>query len=229
MSQANQHRIQISSGRGKAAIGMLAFSIGLGSGQAALAQGDVYKPTGSRVGRPAPAQAPDNVTMSPIDVARATVNQFADCIVRNDKKLTAACLWDGNLTMPQSLLRGAIFRAAYNRDFASRALTFSEQPIDYAVYLEEQKSPEAVRYLVLLDFADCVVRAEASNARAFAIAIPGSKGEKDALAVLQPQLGPCFPAGVNVTFNKSILSAVLAEALYREVEAGQMPLAEASR
>ncbi|HWJ68835.1 MAG TPA: hypothetical protein VNS79_02130 [Sphingobium sp.] len=217
----------------------------------ALAQGNIYAPTGTRIGRPAPAKVPDNVSMSDADKARMTVSQFADCIVRTDKKqtqrylaatfrsaesgkivndlATSECLWNANLRMPYELLRGAIFRSVYAQNFAASALRFPDEPVDYTGYLDDKTSPDAIRYLILMDFADCVARADASSVRAFVLAPPASQTEKAALTTLQPQLGPCFPAGANVTFNKSVLSAILAEALYREVEAGQSISAEASR
>ena len=84
-------------------------------------------------------------------------------------------------------------------------------------------------HAIMMNFASCVVRADAANSRAYLLAGPGRSGEMRALAALQPQFGPCFPAGGNLTLNKSVLSAKLAEALYREAMAARTNMPEAPR
>lgn len=228
--------------------------IGLGGALAALllalpfaeparAQGERYTPTGSRVGRPAPADVPDNSSLADATKARLMVYRFADCSIRSNKKtaqgymdakaesqassklmnplVSEECLWNADLRMPIPLLRGAIFRAAYYRDFEKADLKLREAPVDFQTYVEDPKQPSVARYLVTLDFADCVVRADPAGVRAYVMAEPDSKAETAALAAIQPKLGPCFPASVQMTVNRSNLSAMLAEALYREIEAGR--------
>lgn len=215
----------------------------LSVGGAALAQSDLYSPTGSRVGRPPPAKAPDTGGLSDADRTRAMVNQFADCMVRSDRRRTGLflaakadapeaeelmkrlvsnqCVYTGTLIMQPSLLRGSIFRSLYLREFPGASPRLGEQEIDFASYVADPKSADGNRYLVLMDFAGCVVRADPANTAAYVAAEPGSGAENAALAALQPKLGPCFPAGAEVTINRSVLSASLAEAVYRESEAGR--------
>ncbi|HEY1124948.1 MAG TPA: hypothetical protein VGE65_04895 [Sphingobium sp.] len=221
------------------------------AGEAAIAQGDKYTPTGSRVGRPAPADVPDNVSLADATKARLMVYQFADCSIRTNKKTAQAymsakaesqasskamnalvseeCLWNADLRMPVPLLRGAIFRAAYYRDFEKAELKLPEKGVDFQTFVEDPTSPNVARYLVTLDFADCVVRADPSGVRTYVMAEPDSKAETAALAAIQPKLGPCFPANAKMTVNRSNLSAMLAEALYREIEAGRTVAVEAPR
>jgi hypothetical protein len=216
----------------------------------ALAQGERENPTGSRIGRAKAATIPDRAGLSNIDEARITMDAFADCMVTRDSRKATAyrdtkyddpkarellkdmvsdqCLMDGMLRMPNDLLRGSIFKSFYRREVKAGDAPFQEKAVDFVNYLNDPAMPDARRYLILLDFAGCVVRADAAKARAFILVEPGSSAEKAALAALQPQFGPCFPAGANVTLNKSIISAVLAEALYREATNARTTVAEAS-
>lgn len=236
-------------GRGLRAVTLLVLASLMG--EAALAQGEKYTPTGSRVGRPQPADVPDSNTMADATKARLMVYQLADCAIRSNRKSAATfmdakaesqassksmnalvneeCLWNADLRMPSTLLRGAIFRAAYYRDFEKAELKLREAPVDFATFVEDPKQPSVARYLVTLDFADCVVRADPAGARAYVMAAPDSKAETAALTAIQPKLGPCFPANAQMTVNRSNLSAMLAEALYREIEAGRTVAVEASR
>lgn len=216
---------------------------GLFGSSMAMGQGDNYMPTGSRVGRPAPAQPADNAKMSDDAKARILVHDFSACIIRSNERransymnakaqtseasrqlkdlISSECLWDADLTMPNRLLRGAIFRAAYLRDFDKAPLTLPEKAVDFATYVEDLKAPANIDYIIMQDFADCVVRADVAGSKAFVIATPGSKAEGDALTAVMPQLGPCFPQEAKLTVNRANLSAVLSEALYREIEAGR--------
>ncbi|OJY67088.1 MAG: hypothetical protein BGP16_17970 [Sphingobium sp. 66-54] len=216
----------------------------------ALAQGERENPTGSRIGRAKAASVPDRAALSDIDKARITTDAFADCSVTRDPRKAAVyrdlhyddpkarqvlndivssdCLRDATLRMPGDLLRGSIFKAFYRREVKPSDRSFQEKAFDFRGYVSSPEAPEAQRYLIMMDFADCVVRADAGTARGFMLAEPGSSAEKTALAALQPQLGPCFPAGVQVTLNKSIVSAILAEALYREATGARTTEAEAS-
>jgi len=221
------------------------------AGEAAVAQGGKYTPTGSHVGRPQPADVPDSASMADATKARLMVYQLADCAIRSNKKNAAAfmdakaeskdsakqidalinseCLWNADLRMPVPLLRGAIFRAAYYRDFEKAELKLRETPVDFRTHVEDPTQSNVTRYLVTLDFADCVVRADPAGVRSYVMAEPDSKAETAALVAIQPKLGPCFPASAQMTVNRSNLSAMLAEALYREIEAGRFVAVEAPR
>lgn len=235
----------------RAAVALPSAALMLAVALPASAQGERENPTGSLIGRGKAAVLPGRAGISDIDRARLVVDAFADCSVTNEKRKAVAyrdkkyddpeasklmsalvssdCLMmDGRLSMPDELLRGAIFKAFYRREIKAGDVPFQEKEVDFATYLNDVKAPASQRYLILLDFAGCVARADAANSRAFVLAEPGSSQEKTALTALQPQFGPCFPAGANVTLNKSIVSAVLAEALYREATSAQTVVAEAS-
>jgi hypothetical protein len=217
----------------------------------AHAQGELENPTGSRVGRARPADMPEMAGLSRIDRVRATVDLYADCLVTGSTRkalayremkyddpksgdtliriATTDCLRLGELRMPVDLLRGSVFESFFRRDYVDSPLKLAEKGVDFSQFVNDPKATSSARYLLLMGFADCVVRTDATNTKAYVLAFPGSSEEKQALGALQPVLGPCFPAGGQVTFNKSVMSAILAEALFREVEAGHSNMPEAPR
>jgi len=208
----------------------------------AWAQSDREMELGSRIAKPKPADIPDYPGMSDADRGRATAFQFAQCmLLKNSRKAEAYfaikrddpqsdvtlkkladndCLRDGGLRMPTELLRGALFRAAYIKQFPRIPTTLATAEVDFDTYLNDPKAPAMVQYRVLMDFADCVVRSDFANADRFVRTQPGSPEENAALGALMPKLGPCMVSGVKVTLNRSVISAVLSEALYREGLAG---------
>lgn len=235
----------------RVAVALAAVGAALTLAMPAPAQEEWENPTGSRVGRARPARIPEQPGLSPADRARVTIDEFAECIVTRDPRRTSAyldlkygdpeadkllvsavsneCLYEGKLGMPLDLLRGAIYRALYLRDVKASDVPFQEKPIDFASHVTDITVTKVRNHAIMMNFASCVVRADAANSRAYLLAGPGRSGEMRALAALQPQFGPCFPAGGNLTLNKSVLSAKLAEALYREAMAARTNMPEAPR
>ncbi len=204
------------------------------------AAAQVEKPTGTRIGRPAPAYIPPNTRLADEDRARITTNDFARCVVQGDRKLVvdalaapvddpeanaklarvrfSDCLADGMLHMPPPILRGAFFRALYLRDFDKREWRPADVPTDYGRFAVNKAQPAAASYFSMMAFADCLVRKDLGNSQKLVLSVPGSKPEEAALAILVPQMGPCLLNGMQVKFSRSMLSAVLAEALYRAAQ-----------
>ena len=195
-------------------------------------------PTGSRIGRPAPAAAPENPKLSDEDRALRTTFDYARCLVQYDEKefrpllslepkifnekqrkalIRPACLRSGELTMPGPLLRGAIFRAFYLKDWAQSPIAAFAQPVNYFQFVERE-NPSQVAAATMLDFASCVIRADQANARAFVVGMPGENKFEEALRALIPRMGPCMPVGIEVQFSKSTLVGYLSEAVYWEAK-----------
>jgi len=216
---------------------------------AGLVGAQTEKSTGSRIGRVAPATPPDNTRMADEDRALQTTFEYARCLVQTDEKTfrpllslepkvlsedqrdalsQPACLRYGELRMPQPILRGAIFRAFYLKDWSRRPAGEFGEPIDYFKFIDQQDKGQFMA-AAMLDFASCVIRADPANGRLFVSGIPGEPQFENALQQLVPQLGPCLPAGLEVRFSKSNLSAYFAEALYWETSiAAEAPAAIAS-
>jgi hypothetical protein len=226
----------------KSAAGLLALigalAVTAGGGCAWAQQTDREMELGSRISRPKPADIPDYPGMSDTDRARATAFQFAQCIVVKQRRRADAhfamkrddpqsndvlrkladndCLRYGELRVPLELLRGAIFRSAYLSQFPHMPTKLATTAVDFDTYLSDPKGASIVQYRILMDFADCVVRADFPNSDKIVRSEPGSPQENAALAALMPSLGPCMVSGFKVTLNRSVVSAVLSEALYRE-------------
>lgn len=171
-----------------------------------------------------PAADPSVRDVSEEDRARQTMNSYAACLVRTRSvKVSRAlarptaevqsalagladssCLNDGKLKMSGDLLRGALYRALYLRDFARTA------PVSDAAPGAVPASSD-----VLQQFGYCVDQADPLNARAFVASVPATGAERAALQGLGPALSRCVAPGNNVRFSRSTLQGVLAEAAYR--------------
>ena len=69
--------------------------------------------------------------------------------------------------------------------------------------------------VALRRFADCVVRAEPSQAHTLVWSRIGSRSEDDAFAALAPQMSGCLSKDRQLRFTKISLRGVIGETLYR--------------
>lgn len=196
---------------------------------------------GSRITRPEPAEPDYRSKLPEAEQARALVDEFAQCtldysptavdealeFIPGTSESSAAlaklarprCLSNATLRMPSDLLRGALFRAKVLNEFVDQPLVFASEPIDLTQMITDSGNKDQLRFLILQDFGSCVVRSNPEVAAAFIVELAGSEKEQEALDQLVPLLGPCLPEGSELAFSKSMLSAQLAEALYRDLSA----------
>jgi hypothetical protein len=66
-----------------------------------------------------------------------------------------------------------------------------------------------------MDFADCVVAADPYSADYLFRTVSGTPEEKEALAALEPSLGPCLPQGLRIRFDPDMLRVWMGEALWQ--------------
>jgi hypothetical protein len=151
------------------------------------------------------------------------MNDYAVCLVtshhgavrkawarKSDAEVAAAlakvsvsdCLAEGRLIMPPQLLRGALYRALYLRDFGKRP------PSASASGPMHEDNP-------LRLFGHCVYAIDPVDVRAFVMADPATALEKEAIAALGPALAQCVSPGSQIRFSPAVLQAILAEAAYR--------------
>lgn len=127
-------------------------------------------------------------------------------------RLLDGCLRNGAPPLDPRLVRGSIYEAMYERDFASGgARTFDSVP---PLAMPTQGTNPAFEG-ALLRFGECVVRAAPADARALLASEPGGGDETSAIAALNPRLSPCMTSGLTVTFSAPVLRGVIAEALYK--------------
>ena len=199
--------------------------IGWGAAQIAAAQVS-SPPTGSLLNDPAAAITSRNIADA--DKAHQAMNDYAVCLVKtnpigvrkavrngSDAEVGAAlgrlstdsCLMDGMLRMPQTLLRGAVYRALYLRDFIR------------APAIVSSVKPDGVDDDPLRAFGFCVNTLDGVNTRTFVMATPATSVEKAALSALTPALSRCVSPNNRIRFTRAVLQGTLAEAAYRQASA----------
>jgi hypothetical protein len=226
----------------RAGLAVIALAAAL---QGLPAQAQKESRIGSNIPAPASAEYPDTPGLSKVDRARIVSNNFGRCVVATYRKkadllvakrlfgkelmislkrlATGECLYDVDLTIPTELMLGSIFRALYIRDYGQQPPAIQPQPIDFKAFAGTAEGPDLNNHLALAGFADCVVRSDLVNSRNYLFSTPGSKNETAALNALGPQFNQCLPKGLEIKFSKSVMSAILAEALYREAQSATAP------
>jgi hypothetical protein len=127
------------------------------------------------------------------------------------------CLSGGDLSISNGLFRGGLFRALYMREFRL------DGPVNFAPelatgYQDRYPQPytdEARSSIAMMNFAECVSRADGANVRLLVGSVAGSSVETSAIQALAPKLGPCIAQGNQIRFSKPILKGALAEGIYR--------------
>ncbi len=113
-----------------------------------------------------------------------------------------------------TMLRGAIYKAMYVRDFAGKAPEMGSAP-DYTVDARGQDAAAVKNYVADRQFAACVIRAKPDLARAYVLAEPEGNAEFDALKALQPTIEDCTSSDRDAPMTRSTISGLVSEVLYR--------------
>jgi hypothetical protein len=207
------------------------------AGIAAAAYGQA---TGSIRKDSAPIDVPDGRVTG--DAARAVSDNLAFCIVKrhylsvrkalapprnlmNDYKFLPKLMdndcfsgsgtvrsgggvaWMDLTTNPISF-RGGLYKALVRKDFGRRPATFGAA----ALVIEGDDGQ-------ILQFADCVVRADPESSRRLLLTVAGTSGEQMAIDAVKPGLAKCAVPDMRMRFSKGALIGDLAEAYYREADA----------
>jgi hypothetical protein len=172
-------------------------------------------------------------------ISQRTMNKYAGCLLRTFRKRALAflrlppasyeamlaarklatgwCLREGALSFRFQLLRGGLYEALYEEQFerAGAAGLTAVPPVDYSGGNPTPLSDETAFAIALVQFADCVVRANPTASRALILSKVTSDEEKAAFASLTPHLGGCLVSGTQLKFSRPMLRGFVAEALYR--------------
>lgn len=133
-----------------------------------------------------------------------------------ESALDARCLDHAPLVMPADGLRGAYFQELYRERFMSGPPTLPSAPIDFGAGSSADLSVEAKMDIALRVFADCVAHRDLSDAHALILSAPGTLHETYALRALMPHFSACLVQGSQWTLNKSAISGLLSEVIYRQ-------------
>jgi hypothetical protein len=130
---------------------------------------------------------------------------------------TSDCLYNGQLRFQPPMFRGALYEALYRIDFRARPIPdlAAAPAVDYAGADTASLNETQRGWVALQSFADCVVRAAPSAARALVLSGIGASEERRAFALVTPALGPCLVAGVELRFSRPVLRGLISESLYR--------------
>ena len=175
-----------------------------------------------------------NRKMSDDDKARQITNDFAVCMAKTATKrveyalglnsLVASyraltkiadpdCLVGKELLMPPRLLRGALFRALYIRDFGKAAPTGSPVRIDYAA--EAEANHDERDLATATAFGSCIAKLNPEASRAFVMSAVATPEERVAIDSLRPAMGDCLRDGT-LKLSRAVLQSIMSEVLYRE-------------
>lgn len=113
-----------------------------------------------------------------------------------------------DLTTNPVSFRAGLYKALIRKDYGRRPATFGPA----ALVMEGDNSQ-------VLQFADCVVRADPENSRQLLLAVAGTSVEQAKVDALRPSFGKCAIANTRIAFSKANLIGFLAEAYYREADA----------
>ncbi|HEX8215024.1 MAG TPA: hypothetical protein VF582_06080 [Allosphingosinicella sp.] len=199
--------------------------------------------------RPSAPAPPTYMGLSRDDeqTAQRTMNKYAGCLLRTFRKRALAylrlppaslesiaaarklatgwCLREGALGFRFPLLRGGLYEALYEEQFkrAGPAGLPAVPPIDYTGGNPAPLSDETAVAIALVQFADCVARANPTASRALILSKVASDEERAAFASLTPHLGGCLVSGTQLKFSRPMLRGFVAEALYRLSAAAARP------
>jgi hypothetical protein len=133
-----------------------------------------------------------------------------ECFTGGDAVRNGGGMASMDLTTNPISFRGGLYKALVVKDYGRKPAVFG------ATAVEMEGDDDAI-----LRFADCVARAEPENSRNLLLSIAGTRGENAAVDALKPSLGKCAAANMSMRFSKGSLVGYLAEAYYREAEAGK--------
>ncbi len=209
----------------------------------ASAQRATEQETGSRIPIPQRARIPDAGTMPQVNRVRIVMAEFARCVV--DRKYhqveqalalptgqafnhavaelaTDECLASGEMRFKAVAIRGPLFTELYRRRVAAEKAGRTWGPavakVDLAAPAIALDQGEQ-QHLAMMAFGDCVVTRDAEAARRVVLAPTASDAQDRAIAAIAPSLGPCIVQGTTLHFGKQVLEGILAEVLYRGVNA----------
>jgi hypothetical protein len=175
------------------------------------------------------------------DVARATIDEFAACLLGRRRKpvLTALalpsgsldqtkalgriraseCIASGELHFSASIFRGSLYTALVRSQFGRKTPSLGPEPVDYSRQPPPGSETPIPEVAGLLNFASCVIHKDPESARDAIIATAGPPTEDAALAALAKVHGQCLYSDQTLRVSKGDLIGLLAEAYYRESNA----------
>lgn len=124
----------------------------------------------------------------------------------------------GQFKIPANLMRWSLYGALYGAEFrdAKPGELATLPPLDFVAERDAMAADALQQHVYLRDFGDCVARKQTGVAHDLLLADIYSPKEHETLGALQPFLGDClYGKGMKLTFNRTSLRGILAEAMYK--------------
>jgi hypothetical protein len=125
----------------------------------------------------------------------------------------------GSMRFKPDLFRWSLFEALYKADFGKQPIedVSSTPPIDFRNERDWAAGDDIGyinQYVAVRDFGDCTSRKNAALVDAVLNSKVYSSEEQALFEQLQPELGKCLAGSGKLTFTRTSLRGILAEALY---------------
>lgn len=133
-----------------------------------------------------------------------------ECFTGGDAVRTGGGMASMDLTTNPISFRGGLYKALVRKDYGRKPAVFGASAVEM-----EGDNAEILR------LADCVVRAKPDDSLNLFRADAGTSAENAAVGAIKPSLDKCAAASSRFAFSKGNLIGFLAEAYYREAEAGK--------
>ncbi|MDF7773885.1 hypothetical protein P1X14_01390 [Sphingomonas sp. AOB5] len=134
--------------------------------------------------------------------------------------LSKGCRTMGDFAVDPATVRGSMAEALFERDYGT--LDGAARPGKVSMFTmpmpgSYQSLYPRTRYAIgMLAYGDCIVQAAPKESVAMMLTAPGSSNERTAFSALAPVMGECLNDGDKITFTRTQLRGVIAEAAYRK-------------
>lgn len=197
---------------------------------------------GSHIPVPMRARIPEKGAMPDVVRGRLVMAQFARCVTDRHyagvsravaspsgltfdgevrRLATADCLDDGMMSFKPTAIRGPLFKELYVRRMEAKARGRTWGPVVSKIDLGDTGGTDDVARARAgtLAFGSCVAQRNETVARRIVLTPTASADQDAAIQAITPDLSACLAHGSQLRMGKAFIEAILAEVLYRGVEA----------
>jgi hypothetical protein len=167
------------------------------------------------------------------DVARCTIERFRPGVMITvahvpgskvefydvKRLLRARCLelaGYSRLSLSPAEFRGAAYTILYREKYALSPPDIYQTRIDFKEGITPPYPPQFQIAVGLRELADCLSRANKTDAHAAVMALPGSKADDAAYQMLDKHAAVCLKQKGKMKVDRAIMTGLIAEVLYRQ-------------
>ena len=124
----------------------------------------------------------------------------------------------GGMKIPASSMRWALYGTLYHSQFGKTPPDdlLGLAKLDFAAERDDMVEAERADHVYVRDFGDCVARARASDVHRLLLMQGDSAKEREELSALIPAFNDCLVGkGEKISFSRTLIRGILAEAMYK--------------